>query len=806
MKQPILEAIRTRRVYFDGGYGTSLLAMGLPPGTAPEQWNLDQPDTILHLHQGYLEAGSRILKTNTFGANPLKGGEYREWIAAGVRIARKAAEPYPDAYVALDIGPIGQLLRPYGSIPFEDAVRAFSEAVALGSSLGVDCVLIETMTDSLETKAAVLGAKEACDLPVFVTNAYDSTGKLMSGATPEMMAALLEGLGCDAIGMNCSFGPDQLLPIARRMLACASVPVIVNPNAGLPEMVNGKAVYHLGCDTFAQYCAEMAEEGVSVLGGCCGTTPDYLRALISRTADIPLPASFPESVPAVSSFSRSVSFGRKPVLIGERINPTGKPRLRQALRDHDLDYVVGEGIRQSETPVDILDVNVGVPGISEEETLTEVTEKLQTVTPLPLQLDSSDPAALASALRVYNGIPLINSVNGKQQSMDPVLPLVAKYGGCVIALTLDEAGIPDSAEARLAIAEKIAANAEKWGIRKNRILVDPLAMAVSADPRAAAVTLQSLRLLSGHGFLTSLGVSNVSFGLPDRNLLNSRFFSEALACGLSCAILNPFSEEMMGSYRAHCALFGLDPGFSDYIPYAQASESLRNAKEPLSTSSGIGKASVAVASLYDAVLHGMPNQAVQFARDLLVDHDPKEILSDQVIPALNRVGEQFERKEIFLPQLLSAAGSATEAVLVLKEAMKRKSQATGKGRPVILATVRGDIHDIGKNIVSMLLESYGFTVIDLGKDVPPEAIVSAVRESGCRLVGLSALMTTTVPAMKETIELLGKETPRVSVIVGGAVLTADYAAEIGADWYASDATETVRFAKLYYDSLERSTT
>ena len=778
----------------DGGMGTLLQAEGLAPGQHPEEWNLTHPDAVTAIHRAYYEAGSHLVSTNTFGANSLKfsPAELEQMVAAAVanarRAQREAAVQHP-TFVALDIGPTGRLLKPLGDLDFEEAVEVFAATVRLGVKYGVDCILIETMNDAYETKAAVLAAKENSDLPVLVSNAYGEDGKLMTGATPAAMVALLEGLGADAIGANCSLGPAQLRGVVQELLDTASVPVLLKPNAGLPRVEDGRTLFDVDAATFADAVADLVRAGVRVVGGCCGTTPDYIRALTAQTAALsPLPLT-DKGRTVVSSYTHGVCFGDDPLLIGERINPTGKKRFKQALLEGDMEYILDEGIRQHQAGAHILDVNVGLPGIDEAAVLTDAVCRLQEVCDLPLQIDTADPAAMERAMRRYNGKPLVNSVNGKQESMAAVFPLVKKYGGVVIALTLDEAGIPATAEGRVAIAEKILATAADYGIDKKDIVFDTLTMTVSADPDAARTTLSALRYIREKlGCHTSLGVSNVSFGLPNREAVNGAFFTLALENGLSAAIMNPHSAEMKKAYYTYRTLSGLDKNCADYIRVADTFAAAVTQEKTAETAGTEGT------PLQQAVVLGLRERAAALTRELLATNEPMAIIDKEIIPALNRVGEGFEKKTLFLPQLLTAAEAASAAAGVVKEAMSTGEKAPAKG-VFVLATVQGDIHDIGKNIVGLLLENYGFDVIDLGRDVAPEAVLEAVNRHRAPLVGLSALMTTTVPAMEATIRLLRDQAPHCKVIVGGAVLTPEYAAAIGADGYGKDAMETVRWAE-----------
>lgn len=797
------EFLKDHIVRLDGGMGTLLQARGLRPGEFPERWNLSHPEVITGIHQAYYDAGSHVVCTNTFGANGLKfqPDELEAIIRAAMenaRAARARSKAPQEKFIALDIGPSGRLLRPLGDLDFEDAVSLFAQVVRLGVRYGAELILIETMNDSYETKAAMLAAKENSDLPVLVSNAYGGDGKLMTGATPAAMAAMLEGMGAAAIGANCSLGPLQLCGVARELLAAASVPVLFKPNAGLPQAVDGQTVCDITADTFADTIAGLVKEGLRLVGGCCGTTPDYIRALTDRVSGLaPCPVTEKEHT-VISSYTHAVSFGREPLLIGERINPTGKKRFKQALLDNDMDYILNEGLRQEEAGVHILDVNVGLPGIDEPKMLENAVCSLQAVTDLPLQIDTADPQAMEAALRRYNGKAMLNSVSGKQESMEAIFPLVQKYGGLVVALTLDENGIPPTVEGRVAIAQKILRTAAAYGIKKKDIIFDTLTMAVSAEPAAAAVTLGSLRRIRQElGCHTSLGVSNISFGLPVRDVLNSTFFTLAMENGLSAAILNPHSAEMRKAYYSFRALRGLDPSCAGYIAASsgfQTQAASQNAAAAAPASGGPSRRDYP-SELQYAIARGLRDQAGQAAQALLATQAPLDIIRCEVIPALDRVGQGFEKKTVYLPQLLMSAEAAKAAFEQIKSAMPRTSgTAAGKG-PFVIATVHGDIHDIGKNIVRLLLENYGFDVVDLGRDVPPQTVVDTVVRLHAPLAGLSALMTTTVPAMEETLRRLHEQAPWCRVVVGGAVLTESYAGEIGADHYAGDAMETVRYAE-----------
>ncbi|MCQ2551503.1 MAG: homocysteine S-methyltransferase family protein [Clostridia bacterium] len=774
----VLDYLKENIIYLDGGMGTLLQRQGLKPGEYPEKWNISHPDVVTNVHKEYFDAGSNVVVTNTFGANCLKFSheELEDIVKAAVTNAKKAAslsEGQQEKFVAMDIGPCGKLLKPYGDFEFESAVSLFKELASLGDKYGADLIFIETMSDSLETKAALLGAKEATGLPVFVSNAYDESSKLMTGASPSAMVAMLEAMGADAIGVNCSFGPDQLMDVIDEYLKYASIPVIFKPNAGLPSAVDGS--YDLSPEDFGKDIQKAIEAGVRVVGGCCGTDPRYIRAIPKNLE----PKKIEEkNFSLVSSYTHAVSFGEEPILIGERINPTGKKKFKEALRSGDIEYILREGIKQQEKGVHVLDVNVGLPEIDEVSMLKKVVYELQAVTDLPLQIDTMDEEAMEAALREYNGKAMVNSVSGKQESMDKVFPLVKKYGGLVVCLTLDDDGIPKTAEERVKIAEKIIAEAKKYGIKKKDLIFDTLTMAVSADEKAANVTLEALeRIRNDLGSSTSLGVSNVSFGLPNRDRINASFFAMALERGLSAAIMNPNSIDMMNTYYSFKALKGMDPAFEEYIQKVTGIT-----EEVVNTNM----------DLKEAVIKGLKKEAAIKAKELLETMAPLDIINNEIIPALDVVGKGFEEKKMFLPQLMMAAEASQEAFGVIKEKVPAAEET---GPEIVVATVKGDIHDIGKNIVKLILENYGFKVIDLGKDVAPDVIAEKVVSEKAPLVGLSALMTTTVPAMEETVKLLREKAPWCKIVVGGAVLNEEYANMIGADYYGKDAMATVRYAK-----------
>ena len=793
----ILEYVKSNITYLDGGMGTLLQSSGLEPGEYPERWNITHPDKITEIHKAYFDAGSNVVSANTFGANILKfeREELKNIISAAVGNARRAMSASvgkQEKFVALDIGPTGRLLAPLGDLDFEDAVGIFAETVKIGAECGVDLIIIETMNDSYETKAALLAAKENSDLPVFVMNAYGEDGKLMTGAEPEAMVAMLEGMGADAVGLNCSLGPRALSGVVEKLISSASVPVIVKPNAGLPKNVDGKTVYDVSPEEFSSVMKEFAESGATVLGGCCGTTPEYIKALVSKTEKVNFIPVTDKNITAVSSYTHAVTFGSSPVLIGERINPTGKKRFKQALVENDIDYILREGLSQAEKGVHVLDVNVGLPDINEADMLERTVRELQTVTDLPLQIDTGDFVAMEKALRRYNGKALINSVNGKKESMEAIFPLVKKYGGAVVALTLDESGIPNTAKERVAIAEKILGEAAEYGINKKDIIFDTLAMTVSSDTGAALTTLAALDEIKHRlGCHTSLGVSNISFGLPNRDAVNFTFFACALERGLSAAILNPYSADMMRTYYTYRTLHGLDENCSDYILHSAEFSGVQ------SQNVSVAGVSSEASTLSDAIIKGMKNSAAEQTKKLLSDGNvnPLDIVQTEIIPALDTVGKGFENKTLYLPQLLMSAEAAKEAFEVIKASVSDGTTDSSDKCRVIIATVKGDIHDIGKNIVKLLLENYGFAVKDLGKDVAPETIAEEVLKTNAPLVALSALMTTTVPAMEKTIALLREKAPFCKVMVGGAVLTEEYAKKIGADFYGKDAMEAVRYAE-----------
>ncbi len=797
-------------VILDGGFGSLLQKKGLKAGELSETWNITHPDVVKDIHKSYLAAGSDIIVSNSFGINALKYAEdsscsLEEMITASFDLAKQAVlefeNEHPETagrhFIGFDMGSLGRMLRPFGDLEFEDAVNIFKKSLGIAAKLDFDLIYIETMNDIYETKAAVIAAKESCDLPVFATTAYDERGKLLTGADPAVVVSVLEGLGVSCLGVNCSLGPDKMIGIVRDLVSYSSLPVIVKPNAGLPRVENGETVYDIGPKEFCGYMKEIAGLGARLLGGCCGTTPEYIAELRKTLSGItPLPVTEKDHT-IVSSYSDAVIFSERPVIIGERINPTGKKAFKEALIKHDKDYILKEAIRQADAGADILDVNLGLPDIDEKEMLFEMVTEIQAVTNLPLQIDTADPAAMEKALRIYNGKAMINSVNGKEEIMDAVFTLAAKYGGLIVALTIDEAGIPETAEGRLAIAEKIYSKAAEYGIKKKDIIIDPLAMAISADKNAAKETLKSVKLLREKGYLSSLGVSNVSFGLPNRDGINSAFFTMAMQNGLNAAIMNPLSFEMMKAYRSFNAVQGLDENFEKYIDFFANNAPVQTvaAAAPVQSVAATGD------ELTDSIVKGLKESAEKITKAMLDNgSDPLDLINNNLVPALDIVGRGFEEKTIFLPQLLMAAEATAASFEVIKKHIRQQgTESASKGR-IILATVKGDIHDIGKNIVKVLLENYGYDVLDLGKDVAPESVVDAAKREGIKLIGLSALMTTTVPFMEETIKLVHENIPGAKVVVGGAVLTQSYADMIHADKYAKDAMETVRFAEAFFGS------
>lgn len=806
----IRERLGKELLFLDGGMGTLLQAEGLAPGELPETWNIEHPEKVEAIHRRYYEAGSDVVLANTFGANVCKFHDDRytveEVIRAGIANAKRAGEQIgKETYVALDMGPTGKLLKPMGDLDFDDAYEAFAEAVRYGEKYGADLIHIETMSDTYEVKAAILAAKENSSLPVFVTMIFDERGKLLTGGDVPSVVAMLEGLRVDALGLNCGLGPKQMLPILNDLRRYTSLPIIVKPNAGLPKQKNGETYYDVEPDEFARIMQEVVKGGACVIGGCCGTTPEHIKKLVEECKDLPLREIEKKHDTIVSSYGQAVILDDMPRIIGERINPTGKKKFKEALKNEDMDYILKEAITQQDKGAHILDVNVGLPDIDEVAMMEKVVKELQSVTSLPLQIDTVDGKAMERAMRIYNGKPMINSVNGKQVSMDEVFPLIRKYGGVVVGLTIDEEGIPKDAEGRVRVAGKIINEAAKYGIDKKDIVIDVLTMTISSEKDGAKVTLEALkRVREEFGVRTVLGVSNISFGLPRRPIVNSYFYAMAMQNGLTAGIINPSSEDMMKAYRSYNALMGFDENCTNYIStYAGTTETVTvQASQAAAAAGNASKAAGVEMTLKYAIERGLKEEAHHITRDLIGTREPLDIIQEELIPALNVVGEGFEKGTVFLPQLLMSADAAKIAFAVIKDVLASSGQEEEKKEKIILATVKGDIHDIGKNIVKVLLENYGFDVIDLGKDVPPEAIVEKAVEENVTLVGLSALMTTTVVSMEETIKLLREKKPDCKVMVGGAVLNQDYADMIGADFYGKDAMQSVHYAQKFFGMVE----
>ena len=772
-------------LFFDGAMGTELQKNGLKKGELPENLNIHSPEIVARVHKSYLDAGCNIISTNTFGANSLKFNNVTEIITKAVEIAKNTIEESnKNAFVALDLGPLGKLLKPYGDLEFQTAYDLYKEQVIAGKNAGADLILIETMGDLYEIKTAVLAAKENTDLPVLVSMIFDEKGILLTGADIKTAVITLEGLGVDGIGMNCGLGPDQMLELLKEMKKYSSTPIFVQPNAGLPVSINGVTTYNVTPDEFAQKQLEILKNGACALGGCCGTTPDHIKAMIALCRNEKIEKISKKQITAVTSYSKTVIFENKPIIIGERINPTGKKMLKEALRNNDMDYIYREGVTQADAGADILDVNVGLPEIDEPVMMQNAVLGLQSILNTPLQIDTSDSVAMEKALRIYNGKPMVNSVNGKEKVMEEVFPLVKKYGGVLVCLTLDENGIPETVEGRIDIAKRIINKAESYGITKENLVFDPLCMTVSTNKDNAKITLECIEKLNKDlGVKTVLGVSNVSFGLPNRELLNSTFFTLAMQKGLSAGIINPKSDAMMNAYYSYCALNGLDDNFEQYIA------NVTDTKAEVKTTD---------VDLKTAVVKGLKSQAKEQTKLELKTKTPIEIIDGILVPALNEVGKGFEENTIFLPSLLMSAETAGASFEIIKEHIGNSGEKTEEKGKILIATVEGDIHDIGKNIVKVLLENYGFSVIDMGKDITPEAIVEKAEKENIKLVGLSALMTTTVPSMEKTISLLKEKNPQIAVMVGGAVLTEDYAKTIGADFYGKDAMASVRIAEKFF--------
>lgn len=751
--------------------------LNLKAGELPELLNINDPERVYAIHKAYADAGCNIISANTFGANRFKYDNVDEIVKSAVKNAKRTGKK-----VALDIGPTGKLLKPMGDLDFEECVDIFADVVKAGRD-EADLVLLETFGDLYEIKAAMLAVKENCDLPLVVSMIFDEKARLLTGADVRTACAVVEGLGADAIGFNCGLGPKQMIPLVEELEKHASIPILVMPNAGLPESVNGETIFNVDPDEFASYMTQIAKMGVSYLGGCCGTTPAHLKAMIEATKDIEDKVPEFKNETIVASYSKSVDLSEGAV-IGERINPTGKKLMKEALRNKDMDYVLRQGITQTEAGAHILDVNMGLPEIDEKEMLCSGVYELQSVLPVPLQLDSGDAEAMEAALRLYNGKAMINSVNGKEKSMKEVFPLAKKYGGVVVCLCLDEDGIPSTAQGRIAIAKKIIKRAEEYGIYKKNLAVDALVMTISTDTNNAIETLNAVDYIRNTlGVNTVLGVSNISFGLPNREAVNTAFYTLAMSRGLSAGIINPNSRPMMNAFFSYKALAGKDESCQEYIKSAVDTEIVQKTEN---------------LDLKTAIIKGMKEESARCAKELLENTESLVIINDYIIPALDVVGDGFEKNTIFLPQLLMSADSAKAAFDEIKAHFVMSGAEQVKGEKIIIATVEGDIHDIGKNIVKVLLQNYGFDVMDLGKDVKCEKVLEEAQKNNVKLVGLSALMTTTVPNMEKTIKLLHDNT-HAKVFVGGAVLTRDYAKMINADFYAKDAMESVRIAQEFFE-------
>ena len=795
MKNSILDILGKKIIFFDGGLGTQIQNKGLKLGEIPETFNIKNPDIVREIHAEYKAAGANVITTNTFGANRLKlknsGFTVEEIIPAAIKIAKEAAGE--SGFVALDVGPLGELLAPMGTLSFDEAYEIFAEQMILGEKSGADLILVETMTDLAEIRVALLAAKENTKLPVFCSMSFEENGHTFTGCSIESMAATLAPFA-DAIGINCSLGPKEILPLAKKLSKVSMKPILLQPNAGLPRVENGKTVFDVTPEVFAEQMCEFYKLGAAVMGGCCGTTPDHIKKMTELLSGKDVINLKVLSQTVVCSPSKTIVID-SPKVIGERINPTGKKKFKEALYNNDIDYILRQGIEQAEAGAEILDVNVGLPDIDEVGMMKRVILQLQAVTDLPLQIDSSNAEVIECGLRTYTGKAIVNSVNGEQKVLDKILPLIAKYGACVVGLTLDENGIPKKAEDRFKIAEKIVNEAEKYGILKENIIIDCLTLTVSAQQEDAEETLKAVRMVKEKlGVKTVLGVSNISFGLPRRDIINEIFLAQALANGLDLPIINPNSEGMMKVINAHRVLANIDKQAEYYIEkYANTT-----AGEVSVLGANNNPCESKTDGLVDIIIKGLKDEARIATEELLKSKDELTVVNDYLIPALDIVGERYEKGIIFLPQLISAAETVKVSFDVLKERLTGENAKISKGS-IVLATVKGDIHDIGKNIVKVILENYGFTIIDLGRDVAPEVIADSVKENNIKLLGLSALMTTTVKSMEETIKLVKKVSPDTKIMVGGAVLTEEYAKQINADFYAKDAKVSAEIARKIFE-------
>ncbi len=797
----IREILGRRILFFDGGMGTMLQKYGMKAGELPELLNITDPQLVCRIHDEYLAAGADIITTNTFGANPLKsdemGASVDMIIAAAVGNARKSVNKAggKERFVAFDIGPTGKLMEPIGDLSFDRAYEEFARIAKTAETAGADLAIIETMSDTLEAKAAVLAVKENTKLPVFLTMTFDETYKTLTGADVHVMSAMFEGLGVDCLGINCGLGPVQIAEMMEELSKISSIPIMAQPNAGLPQIVDGKTVYDVDPEQFGEECERIAKCGASVIGGCCGTTPDHIKALIERCRSYS-PIVEEKDFTAAASYSKAVYLDDRPVIIGERINPTGKKKFKEALREGDVDYIVNEAFKQRDAGAHILDVNVGLPEIDECSMMERAVKAVSAAVNLPLQIDSSDPEVIERALRIYNGKPMVNSVNGKKESLDAILPIVAKYGGVLVGLCLDENGIPETAEERAAIAKRIADEAAKYGIKKRDLVMDALTLTISAQQKESAETVKALHMIKTElGIKTVLGVSNISFGLPRREIVNSTFFALALYNGLDACIINPCADSMMNTYRAYRALACIDTDCADYIAaYAGTKSETTVTRADAAEKPEEEKRE----KLFDIIVKGLRDQSYEETKALLKTREPMDIINGILIPALDAVGKEFEAGTMFLPQLMMSAETVKNSFDAVKEKIMEGGVPQESKGKIVVATVKGDIHDIGKNIVKVLLENYGYDVYDLGKDVPPEDIVNCMKENDIHLCGLSALMTTTVVSMEETIKAIRAAGLDAKVWVGGAVLTQEYADMIGADKYCKDALSSVNYANEFF--------
>lgn len=797
----IREILGRRILFFDGGMGTMLQKYGMKAGELPELLNITDPQLVCRIHDEYLAAGADIITTNTFGANPLKsdemGASVDMIIAAAVGNARKSVNKAggKERFVAFDIGPTGKLMEPIGDLSFDRAYEEFARIAKTAETAGADLAIIETMSDTLEAKAAVLAVKENTKLPVFLTMTFDETYKTLTGADVHVMSAMFEGLGVDCLGINCGLGPVQIAEMMEELSKISSIPIMAQPNAGLPQIVDGKTVYDVDPEQFGEECERIAKCGASVIGGCCGTTPDHIKALIERCGSYS-PIVEEKDFTAAASYSKAVYLDDRPVIIGERINPTGKKKFKEALREGDVDYIVNEAFKQRDAGAHILDVNVGLPEIDECSMMERAVKAVSAAVNLPLQIDSSDPEVIERALRIYNGKPMVNSVNGKKESLDAILPIVAKYGGVLVGLCLDENGIPETAEERAAIAKRIADEAAKYGIKKRDLVMDALTLTISAQQKESAETVKALHMIKTElGIKTVLGVSNISFGLPRREIVNSTFFALALYNGLDACIINPCADSMMNTYRAYRALACIDTDCADYIAaYAGTKSETTVTRADAAEKPEEEKHE----KLFDIIVKGLRDQSYEETKALLKTREPMDIINGILIPALDAVGKEFEAGTMFLPQLMMSAETVKNSFDAVKEKIMEGGVPQESKGKIVVATVKGDIHDIGKNIVKVLLENYGYDVYDLGKDVPPEDIVNCMKENDIHLCGLSALMTTTVVSMEETIKAIRAAGLDAKVWVGGAVLTQEYADMIGADKYCKDALSSVNYANEFF--------